>query len=77
VLPDVPDLPPPAEAMALPVGLPAPRLPASLLALQDARDENELVELLTNSPDPLVEDIRQVLGVLAATGQLERLVENA
>jgi hypothetical protein len=68
VLPDVCDLPPPAEAlpMAMPPALPAWRLPESLLALQDARDENELVELLTNSPDPLVEDIRRVLGVLAA-----------
>jgi hypothetical protein len=78
VLPDVPDLPTPAdEALRLPLALPRPRLPESLLALQDARDENDLVELLTNSPDPLVEEVRRVLGLLAATGQLERLVESA
>lgn len=60
-----------------PTTMPAARLPQSLLALQDARDENELLEFLTNSPDPLVEDIRQVLGVLAASGQLEALLESA
>ena len=78
VLPKVPDVPPPA-AEALPIApmLPAWRLPASLLALEDARDENELVELLTNGPDPLAEDIRRVLGVLAASGELERLLESA
>jgi hypothetical protein len=68
---------PEPPAPMLPTVLPAPRLPESLTALQDARDENELVEFLTNTPDPLVEDIRQVLGVLASTGQLDRLLENA
>ena len=53
------------------------RLPDSLIALQDARDENDLVELLTNSPDPLVEDLRHVLSLLHASGELERLLENA
>jgi roadblock/LC7 domain-containing protein len=78
VLPDVPNVPPPvADALPIAPALPMPRLPQSLLALQDARDENDLVELLTNSPDPLVEDIRQVLGILAASGQLEALLENA
>jgi hypothetical protein len=56
---------------------PAGRLPDSLIALQDARDENDLVELLTNNPDPLVEDVRRVLRVLAASGELERLLESA
>lgn len=60
-----------------PTTMPAAKLPQSLLALQDARDENELLEFLTNTPDPLVEDIRQVLGILAASGQLEQLLETA
>jgi hypothetical protein len=78
VLPDVYDLPPSAaEALPMPPAQITRRLPESLLALQDARDENDLIELLTNSPDPLVENIRQVLGVLAASGQLDRLLENA
>lgn len=77
-LPDVPDVPPPV-AQALPIAPPmsAPRLPQSLLALRDAKDENELVEFLTNSPDPLDEHIRHMLGVLAASGQLQALLESA
>jgi hypothetical protein len=78
VLGDVPDIAPQDEA-PLPIApvLPAPRLPQSLAALQDARDENELIAFLTNTPDPLVEDIRQVLCVLAASGQLEQFLETA
>jgi hypothetical protein len=78
VLPDVPALLPPAvEFQPMSAALPARRLPESLTALQDARDENDLVELLTNSPDPLIEDLRQVLSLLHASGELERLLENA
>jgi hypothetical protein len=78
VLPQVPDVPPPiAEVLPISPALAAWRLPESLIALQDARDENDLVELLTNSPDPLVEDLRQVLSLLHTSGELERLSENA
>jgi hypothetical protein len=79
VLPQVPDLPLAIDAplpMAMPPAQNAPRLPESLLSLQHARDDNDLINFLMGTPDPLVEDIRQVLGVLAASGQLEAL-ENA
>ena len=78
VLPDVPDLLPPADvAPSMPPMPAAWHPPESLIALQDARDENDLVELLTNSPDPLVEDLRQLLSMLHASGQLDCLLENA
>lgn len=77
-LPDVPDVPPPvAQALPIAPSQPAYRLPESLLALRDAKDENELVEFLTNSPDPLTDHIRHVLGALAASGQLQALLESA
>jgi hypothetical protein len=80
VLPDVPDMPPPvaeAAAMAMPPARIATRLPESLLSLWQARDDNDLINFLTGTADPLVEDIRQVLAVLHAGGQRDRLSEDA
>jgi len=66
--------PAPLPMLALSV---APALPQTLPAVQDARDENEIFELLTRTADPLAEDIRGVLAILHASGQLERLLEPA